>query len=60
MVGEGAPRSRALANADHGEVVRHHPGENAVLLANIDVGRIGKPPKRLRVFFVLREDLHDL
>jgi hypothetical protein len=40
--------------------VREHTGEDTVLLADVDVGRVGEPAKRLRVLFVLREDLHDL
>ena len=59
-VGERAPRAAFIAHADHGEVVRHHTGENAVLLADIEVGRIGKTAKRLRIFLILRKDLHDL
>ena len=59
-VGERAPRAAFIAHADHGEVVRHHPGEDAVLIADIEVGRIRKPAKRLRVFLILRKDLHDL
>ena len=59
-VGERATRAAFIAHADHGEVVRHHPGEDAVLIADIDVGRIGKTAKRLRIFLILRKDLHDL
>src|SRR5437588_2949651 len=53
------PRVAFLAEADHGEVVRHHVGEDRILAADVLVGRIRKTAKRFRILFVLRENLND-
>ena len=59
-IGKRAPRAAILAHAHHREIVRHHTREDRVSLADIEIGRIRKPAKRLRVFLILRKDLHHL
>ena len=56
---ESAPRVAFLAEADHGEVVRHHVGEDRILAADVLVGRIRKTAICFRVLLVLRENLDD-
>jgi hypothetical protein len=59
-IGESASGISFVANPDHGEVVRHHTREDGVLLADVDVGRIGETAEAGRLLFVLGEELHDL
>ena len=58
--GERAACIAFLSEADHGEIERHRVGEDAVLFANIAIGRVGKSAKSLGVLFVLRKNLHQL
>ena len=59
-IGESPARGPLVADTDHREIVRHHAGEGAVLLADIEIGRIRKTAESLRIFLILRIDLHDL
>lgn len=58
--GEGAPRVALLPEPDHGEVVGHGVGEDAVLGANVRVGRVRKSAIRFRVLLVLGKHLDHL
>jgi hypothetical protein len=58
--GERAPRVALLAEADHGEVVGHHVGKDAVLGANVRVGGIREAAIRFGILFVLGKNLNHL
>jgi hypothetical protein len=58
--GESAAGASFLADADHGQVVRHDVRENGVLLLDVAISRVRKRAEALRILFVLRIDLNQL
>src|SRR5262252_7798873 len=47
-----------LAETDKRDIETHHVAEDRILLANIEIGRIGKTAEFFRILLVLRKELH--
>src|SRR5436853_3138048 len=53
-----AARIAFLAEAHKREIETHYIAENWILLVNIEIARIRKTAEFLRIFLVLRKELH--
>src|SRR5215831_11100229 len=47
-----------LAETDKRDIETHHVAEDRILLANVEIGGIGKTAEFFRILFALRKELH--